>query len=156
LKLSYNFRYIILPIKIKPNLICLLTLFFVLIANLGRTQTNNNNFSFKDIYGNNITVANYDKLPAPFDTTFFKLNLTGLYFNKQLTEKPILFDYTILDLKWTKKKNEVEFSLSIIPDTKEIQEILKYLGGPNHYSMKVSIEEHKLRIDKIKFLYGEI
>lgn len=145
-----------MPIKIKCNLIYLLTLFFVLAANAGLAQTKSANFSYTDIYGNNITVANYDKLPAPFDTTFFKLNLTGLYFNKNLTEKSIRFDYTISDLKWTKKKNEVEFSLRTIPDTKEIEEILKYLGEPNHYSMNVSIEEHKLRIDKVKFLYGEI
>ncbi len=137
-------------------MIYLLTLFFVLAANAGLAQTKSANFSYTDIYGNNITVANYDKLPAPFDTTFFKLNLTGLYFNKNLTEKSIRFDYTISDLKWTKKKNEVEFSLRTIPDTKEIEEILKYLGEPNHYSMNVSIEEHKLRIDKVKFLYGEI
>ncbi|MFA9214847.1 MAG: hypothetical protein ACEQSR_13550 [Candidatus Methylacidiphilales bacterium] len=133
-----------------------MTLFFALIANLGSTQTNNNNFSFKDFYGNNITVTNYDKLPAPFDTTFFKLNLTGLYFNKELTEKPIRFDYTLSDIKWNKKKNEVEFSLSIIPDTNEIEEVLKYLGGPRHYSMKVLLVNNKLRIDEIKFLYGEI
>lgn len=64
-----------------------LALLLVFTVHSGWTQTTNSNFSFTDIYGNNITVTNADKLPAQLDTTFFKLNLTGLHFDKTLIEK---------------------------------------------------------------------
>ena len=132
-----------------------MTLFIVLIVHSGWTQTTNSNFSYTDIYGNKITVINEDKLPVQLDTTFFKLNLTGLYFDRTLTEKTIRYDYTLSDIKRT-KKNEVEFTLTIVPHTKEIEVVLKHLGGPSHYKMTLKKEYNKLRIDKVEFMYGEI
>ncbi len=134
----------------------ILTLFLVLIVHSGWTQTTNSNFSYTDIYGNNITVINADKLPAQLDTTFFKLNLTGLDFDRTLPEKTIRYDYTLSDIKRTKKKNEVEFTLTIVPHTEEIEEVLKHLGGPSHYKMTCKKESNKLRIDIVEFMNGEI
>jgi len=134
----------------------ILTSFLVLIVHSGWTQTTNSNFSYTDIYGNNITVINVDKLPAHLDTTFFKLNLTGVYFGRTITERTLRYDYTLSDIKRTKKKNEVEFTLIIVPHTKEIEEVLKHLGGPSHYKMTLKRKNNKLRIDKVEFTYGEI
>jgi hypothetical protein len=142
--------------KMTRKLNYILTLFLVLIVHSGWTQTTNNNFSYTDIYGNNITVLNEDKLPYQLDTTFFKLNLTGLYFDSTLTEKTLRYDYTLSDIKRTKEKNEVEFTLTINPHNKEIEDVLKHLGGPSHYKMTLKKENNKLLIDKVEFMYGEI
>jgi hypothetical protein len=142
--------------KMTRKLNYILTLFIVLIVHSGRTQTTNSNFSYTDIYGNNIIVLNEDKLPYQLDTTFFKLNLTGLYFDSTLTEKTLRYDYTLSHIKRTKEKNEVEFTLTINPHNKEIEEVLKHLGGPSHYKMTLKKENNKLLIDKVEFMYGEI
>jgi hypothetical protein len=142
--------------KMTRMLNYLLSLFLVLIVHSGWTQTTSSNFSYTDIYGNNITVLNEGKLPAKLDTTFFKLNLTGLYFDRTLTESTLRYDYILSDIKRTKKKNEVEFNLTIVPHTKEIEEVLKHLGGRRHLKMTLNRENKKLRIDKVEFMYGEI
>jgi hypothetical protein len=140
----------------RRKLYYILTLFLVLIFHSGWSQTINNTFSYIDIYGNNITITNVDNLPAILDTTFFKLNLTGLHFDKTLTEKTLRYEYTLSDFKRTKKNNEVEFTLIIVPYTKEIEEILKHLGGLRHYKMTLKKGNNKLQIVKVEFMYGEI
>ncbi|MBK6963174.1 MAG: hypothetical protein IPH20_04350 [Bacteroidales bacterium] len=144
------------PFKMSQKLRNTLTIFLLLIVYSGWSQTTNINYSYTDIYGNYITIATADKLPAQLDTTFFKLNLTGLHFDKTLPEKNIRYDYTLSDIKRTEKKNEFKFTLTIVPHTKEIEEVLKYLGGPGHYKMTVQKENNKFRIDAVEFMYGEI
>jgi len=122
----------------------------------GWTQKPQTNFSFVDLYGDTLIITNVDKLPPQLDTTFFKTNLTGAYFNTTLTQKTFRYNYFLSDIRRTKNKNEFKFELIIVPHTKIAEEIIKYLGGPGHYLMSVKKSNNGLLIDKIKFLNGEI
>lgn len=143
-------------IKATQKLNYILIIFLALIVHPGRTQTINSSFSYTDIYGNNITIVNPDKIPAKLDTILFKLNLTGLHFNKALTEKDIRYDYTISIIRQTKRINTIEFTLTTAPHTEEMEEILKYLGGKSHYKMTIKTENNQFHIDTVELMYKEI
>ena len=138
------------------KLIYILTVLLTITVYSGRTQTIPKNFSFVDSYGDSLTITNADKLPPPLDTTFFKTNLTSSYFDTALIQKTSRYDYILSDIKRTKKKNEFEFVLRVVPHSKNIEEILNFLGGFSHYRMTLKKVNSRLLIDSIEFLYGEI
>ena len=79
-----------------------------------------------------------------------------MQFDEKMCEKKIRYDYFIWDIKRTKKKLEFVFVLHIVPKTKEIEEILKYTPGLNHYRMTIKHVNDNTQIETIELLYGEI
>ena len=140
----------------KRKLTNVLTLFLTMSVCSVWAQSANSDFYFTDIYGNNIKITNVDKLPSKLDTAFLKSNLTGLHFNKTLNEKALRYDYIISDITRTKNRYKFEIDVIIIPHTKEIEEILKYLGGRSHYRMTLKRINKLLRIDNVVLMYGEV
>lgn len=105
-------------------------------------------FTYYDSYNNKITIISRGMFAKEIDTTFLKMNLSGLHLNNYIKSDTLRFDYTISK---TEKINPNVYLIYVQtkPHTDNPKIISQYQECKN-YRMKTSKFEGKLRIDEVK------
>jgi len=88
----------------------------------------NNSFFYDDVFGNTISFSDIEKIPSPFDTSFFKSHLNGLHFNHKLTEQEFRFYFSVTNIKIIEPEKEFEFRVFSSPKTKSSDLIIRHRG----------------------------
>lgn len=112
-----------------------------------QSQTQN----FYDDYGNKFIINDVATIPNRINYDFLKDNLTGAYFIEDIEKTEIRYTFNILEIH-SINKNNFRLGMIIIPQTDNVEEILKHMGYSNY---KLKKRNNKREIS-IEFLYGEI
>lgn len=132
-----------------------LFLILILIGVSLEIEGQNNEFSFSDEVGNEITIEKTELIPELIDTDFLKNNINGNHFTINKNEKPTLkFEYTIEKIT---QINKTEFLIRVSqrPKSNKAEDILRYSGYTN-YRMKIKETKNGIKLHYFQFLNTEI
>ena len=118
-------------------------------------KAQNSSLIYDDKYGNLISIENYNDVSKYLSKEFFKQNLTGEKIGYNIDLAELKFDFNISDFKKV-SRNKFEFKVMSHPRTKDIETILKYLGGGQYFKMKIRRNEGRIELKEIKYWYSII
>ena len=119
-----------------------------------RSVQSQTHFSYMDRYGNIFYIHDINTLPKQFDTTFFKLHITGNIFSNYLLTDTLRYTVTIDDVKRI-NKNMFDLRLLKSPVTNDPLEVFKRLTYL-HYEMKVKYRHGKTQLRNLQYIGFEI
>jgi hypothetical protein len=124
---------------------------------LGLVQTAlcQDNYSYKDKYGNQIKVSSSPTLPDKIDTVFLKQNLTGLDLNKKLLDSETRYNF-IITITSIKPNKKYKVDVVTYPIDGKIETIINNSQGHQVYFMKTKMVGGQLQINQINFDHSEI
>ena len=130
----------------------ILSMFFIIIS-FGFTNSQESKFSFDDEYGNTITIHNFDSISDTINKQLLIDNINGSLFGQEMTESDLRFDITISDFKKINRRN-YKFRVKKYPRTKDIETLLKYMGGGQYYKLKIKRSKGKNEFLGVEYLYS--
>jgi hypothetical protein len=110
---------------------------------------------FDDEFGNTFKIYDYQNLSEFLNSDFLIKNINAEQINSGNDNSDLKFDFIISDFEKL-NRNNYKFKVTTHPRTKDIETILKYLGGGQYFKLKIKRTRNGIELKDIEYLYSII